>query len=304
MEEPKLSLVEMQTIAAGGKIEPVIPPVEPVVPPVEPVIPSVEPVIPPVEPVIPPVEPVVPPVVQVEDPLKPGFDTEGKEMVIVPPAPPVEPKANPMKEIRDNLKKEKDQRALVTDTIQKFSEGEYKFNIKDFKTEDGKVDYAALSSAMEDVDVATRAETKGLTPEIQAEVERIEKEKVELQKQRLQISMDKALTNLQMDRKLQEGDINNFFKDAMADKKNPYQWIAQGGTLGDLYSLIYADKLKASEIATAVAAAKAKWDADALAAGKLPRANPGQPTPLGGVVPKDGLTLNELKKLAADKMNK
>ena len=245
-------------------------------------------------------------VVPVEDPLKPGFDTEGKPFVAPVVEKPIteKPKTNPMKDVRDNLKKEKAQNLLVTNTIKKLTAGTYEFGIKDHIGEDGNIDYAGLAKAMEDADVAVVAAGKGISPEVQAEIDKIEKDKVEIQKERLQISMDKALTNLQIDKTLKQGDINNFFKDAMAEKKNPYQWIAQGGTLDDLYSLIYADKIKTDEIATAVAAERVKWEAEAVAAGKLPKGNPGLAAKPGTAAKKDGVTLADLKREAAEKFNK
>ena len=278
-EDEKLGLNEMLSQAAGN------PPADPV--PADPV---------PADPV--PADPV--PAEQVEDPLKPGFDTEGKAMVTAVPAPT--PTPNPIKEVRDQLKIAKDAKELVTKTMNKFATGTYTdIKLVDHMLEDGTgIDYKSLSTAMETVDVATRATTSGLTPEVQAAVEQVEKDKIEIQKQRLQIDMDKALTNLQIDKTLKQADINNFFKDAMQTERNPYLWIAQGGSLGDLYNIIYADKIKQTEITAAVAAAKAEWDAAAAAAGKAPLPNPGIPVP-GAGVNKDGMSMKDMLAEAAKK---
>jgi len=95
-------------------------------------------------------------------------------------------------------------------------------------------------------------------------------------------------------------DVNNFFKDAMAVKKNPYQWIAQGGDLKDLYHLIYRDKLVQSEIDKAIEAARAKWDEEHQRQTKVPTPNPAQRTP-AAKVNEDGLSMSQLLEEAAKK---
>lgn len=187
----------------------------------------------------------------------------------------VEKKTNPMKEVRDRLNVEQKAKERIEKTIQRFTDGDYKFKIRDFKTEDGKVDYEALSKAMDDADIKVKAESRGVSPEVQAEIERIEKEKIELQRERLRVSMDRAIANMQTDMNLKNEDINNFFKDSMALKKNPYQWLAQGGTLSDLYYLVYRENLMKSEIEKAVAEAKAKWESANTK--KPPTSNPASP---------------------------
>lgn len=169
-------------------------------------------------------------------------------------------KPNPMKEVRDRLNAEQKAKEHMEKTVQRFTDGDYKFRIRDFKTEDGKVDYEALNKAMDEADLKVKAETRGISPEVQAEIDRIEKEKVELQRERLRVSMDRAIANMQTNMNLKGEDINNFFKDSMALKKNPYQWLAQGGTLSDLYYLVYRDNLMKAEISKAVEEAKAKWE--------------------------------------------
>jgi hypothetical protein len=211
-----------------------------------------------------------------------------------------EQKPNPMKELRDKYNSEKTTREKIDSTIQRFTEGDYNFKLKDFKTEDGKVDYDAVIKAMDDADIKAKAESRGISPEVQAELERIEKEKVELQKQRLQVAMDKALTNMQLDLKITSADINNFFKDALAANKNPYAWLAQGGSLHDLYNIIYNDRLVQAKIEAAVNAARAKWEEEAKIQKKVPAPNPAQPTQPQPQNP-NGISLEQLLTEAASK---
>ena len=290
MEEPKVTLNEMLSEAAGNEpvVKEITPPEGEVTPPEgeDPLKPGFDTD---VKPIV-----IVEPAVPIEDPNKPGFDMEGKPVPVVKP-----PKPNPMKDVRDKLNTEKKQREFVVNTMNKFAAGSYTIKLTDHMLEDGSgIDYESFNKAMEDVDLAVKAEAKGLTPEVQAAIDKIEKDKVEIQKERLQIAMDKALTNLQIANNLKQADINNFFKDAMENKKNPYQWIAQGGTLDDLYRLVYADKIKQTDIDAAVAAAKTKWEADAIAAGKIPKVNPGVAAVKSSGV-KDGKTMKELLAEAA-----
>jgi hypothetical protein len=297
-----INLKEMLSQAAGNEPTPVA---DPVTPPVtDPVTPPVtDPVTPPVtDPITDPLAGGTPPA-PVENPDKPGFDMEGKPYVAPAadpdPDPDPAPKPNPMKEIRDTLAKEKAAKELVTNTINKYATGKYPdVKFADHMKEDGSgIDYESLSVAMEKVDVAVRAGTAGLTPEVQAAVEKLEAEKIQLQKDRLQVSMDKGLNNLQIEKSLKEAELNQFFADAMKGNKNPYQWIAQGGTLGDLYDIIYVDKIQQRKIDAAVAAAKATWEA--AQANTAPKVNPGIPNPAGVNVVKDGMTLDEMKAAAA-----
>ena len=197
-------------------------------------------------------------------------------------------KSNPMKEVRDRLNVEQKAKERIEKTIQRFTDGDYSFKIRDFKTEDGKVDYDALTKAMDDADLKTKAESRGISPEVQAEIDRIEKEKIELQRERLRVSMDRAIAGLQTDMNLKNEDINNFFKDSMAVKKNPYQWLAQGGTLSDLYYLVYRDNLMKAEVEKAVAEAKAKWESTNK---KAPTSNPAAPA---HKTTSDGIALDAL----------
>jgi len=169
-------------------------------------------------------------------------------------------KSNPMKEVRDKLNAEQKSREKIEGAIQRFTSGDYDLKLKDFKTEDGKVDYDALIAAMDKKDIEKKATERGITPEVQAEIDRIEKEKVELQKERLKVAMDRAVSNMQIDLNLDKNAINQFFADSLSLKKNPYQWLAQGGTLDELYYLIYRDKLTKAATDKAVAEAKAEWE--------------------------------------------
>jgi hypothetical protein len=209
------------------------------------------------------------------------------------------PKVNPMKEVRDKFNTEKSTRQKIETIINKFTDGDYSFKLKDFRTEDG-FDYEALDAAMQEADTKEEATKKGITPEVQAEIERIEKEKIEINKQRLQIGMDKALTELQLSRNIRSAEINQFFKDAMAIKKNPYQWLAQGGDLDDLYFLLYREKLIKARIDKAVEDARSKWDSESSRNKKIPAANPAQKTQ-AKTESGEGLTFEALLEEAAKK---
>lgn len=178
------------------------------------------------------------------------------------PAAPAstEPKKNPMKEVRDRLTSTTKEKERIENAIQRFTEGDYKFKIRDFKV-DGKVDYEALIKAMDDADLNVRANNRGMTPEIQAEIERIEREKQEIQKERLKNAMNRAVANMQTGMSLKSEDVNKFFNDAIALNKNPYQWLAQGGALEDLYYLIYKDNVIKAAVDKAVSEAKTQWEA-------------------------------------------
>lgn len=209
-------------------------------------------------------------------------------------------KPNPMKEIRDKYAAEKAAKEKVEALVQRYTNGTYEFKLKEFMKE-GKMDYDALTAAMDKSDTKIKAEAKGITPEVQAEIERIEKEKVEIQKQRLQISMDRALTNLQQNMNIKGADVNNFFKDAMSVKKNPYQWLAQGGDLQDLYILVYRDKLLKQQIDTAVGQAKTKWEEERARQAKVPVPNPAQPTQPKPATNNNGVSLADLLSQAAER---
>lgn len=208
-------------------------------------------------------------------------------------------KVNPMKEIRDKYATEKASKEKIETLVQRYTAGTYEFKLKEFMKE-GKMDYDAMAAAMDKSDTVIKAEAKGITPEVQEEIQRIEKEKVEIQKQRLQNTMDRALTNLQQNMNIKGSEVNNFFKDAMSVKKNPYQWLAQGGDLQDLYILVYRDKLLKQQIDTAVTQAKGKWEEERLRQTKVPVANPAQstqPKPTNN----NGVSLSDLLTQAADR---
>jgi hypothetical protein len=209
-------------------------------------------------------------------------------------------KPNPMKEVREKYSTEKNAREKIENAITRFTNGDYNFKLKDFNV-DGKVDYDALAAAMDSADTKVKAESKGITPEVQAEIERIEKEKIELNKQKLQVSMDRALTNLQLNMNVKGAEINNFFKDAMSLKKNPYQWLAQGGDLQDLYILVYRDKLLKQEIDNAIGQAKTKWEEELQRKTKVPVANPAKPTQATTTKNTNGPSLQDLLSQAAGK---
>ena len=190
------------------------------------------------------------------------------------PTEPATPKSNPMKEVRDRLNQEQKAKERIDSAINRFAAGDYAFKIKDFKTEDGKVDYEAFIKAMDEADLKARSAERGISPEVQAEIERIEREKKELQKDRMRVAMDRALASLQTSRQLSNSDINKFFNDSMALNKNPYTWLAQGGTLDDLYYLVYRETITQSAIDKAVEEAKALWSNPAVV---TPTPNPAAP---------------------------
>lgn len=199
-------------------------------------------------------------------------------------------KSNPIKEIRDRLNETQKEKERITTVMQRYADGDYKFSIKEYKDDKGKIDYEALTNAMDEQDNKVKAESRGVTPEIQAEIDRIEKEKIELRKEQLKVSMDRAISNLQIDLNLNKADINKFFADALTVKKNPYQWLAQGGTLGDLYYLIYRDTLTKSAVDKAVAEAQAQWSKNNSA--KAPTTNPASQASASSN--SDGLSLEQL----------
>ncbi len=237
------------------------------------------------------------PVVKAETPTKEAAKPAQKVE-----AKPVEDdkKPNPMKEVREKYSTEKNAREKIENTVTRFTNGDYTFKLKDFNV-DGKLDYDALAAAMDTADTKVKAEQRGITPEIQAEIERIEKDKIELNKQKLQVSMDRALTNLQQNMNVKGAEINNFFKDAMSLKKNPYQWLAQGGDLQDLYILVYREKLLKQEIDTAIGQAKTKWEEELQRKTKVPVANPAKPTQPTTTKNTNGPSLQDLLAQASGK---
>jgi hypothetical protein len=241
-------------------------------------------------------------VVEEPEEKEPVVKAEGTTPKPKAEAKPVEDekKPNPMKEVREKYSTEKNAREKIENAITRFTNGDYNFKLKDFNV-DGKVDYDALAAAMDSADTKVKAESKGITPEVQAEIERIEKEKIELNKQKLQVSMDRALTNLQLNMNVKGAEINNFFKDAMALRKNPYQWLAQGGDLQDLYILVYRDKLLKQEIDNAVGQAKTKWEEELQRKTKVPVANPANPTKPNTTKATNGPSLEDLLSQAAGK---
>jgi hypothetical protein len=231
--------------------------------------------------------------------IKPAVDAKpvDTKTAEVKPEEKKDAKGNPIKEIRDKYSAEKAAKEKLEGLVQRYTSGSYDFKLKEFMKE-GKMDYDALAAAMNTSDTKVKAEARGITPEVQAEIDRIERDKVEIQKQRLQITMDRALTNLQQNMNVKSAEVNNFFKDAMSVKKNPYQWLAQGGDLQDLYILVYRDKLLKQQIDTAVNQAKGKWEEERLRQTKVPVANPAQsaqPKPVNA----NGVSLNDLLTEAA-----
>lgn len=188
--------------------------------------------------------------------------------------PAAKTKSNPVKDLRDQLTLNKNLVEKIDNTIQRLTDGDYEFKLKDFRDDKGKIDYDALIEAMDKEDVQRQATNKGVSPEVQAEINRIQQEKVEIQKQRLQIAMDKALISLRMEHSLKPEDVNKFFADAVASQRNPYQWIAQGGNLQDLYLILNRDAIMKAEITKAVEEERAKWEKDRAKQTKTHATNP------------------------------
>jgi hypothetical protein len=193
------------------------------------------------------------------------------------------PEANPMKELRDKANAAAKSQEKIDNAINRLSDGEYNFKLKDFKNEHGKVDYDALISAMDESDVKKRAETRGLSPEMQAEIERYEKEKRVVEMDKARVQMDRQLNNFQMEQQLSSDDLNNFIADSMKLGINPLSIAALDRTtkgttsLKMLYKAVYTDKIVKEATTKAVEEARVKWEADLVAKGAQPKQNPANP---------------------------
>lgn len=188
---------------------------------------------------------------------------------------------NPMKDLRDRYNAAEQTRKKIDEVVNRFADGEYDFKVKDFKTEDGKIDYDALIEAMDDADIKARATEKGVSPELQKELERYEKEKQEMNKEKLRVRFDRQVTNFQLENNLPEEKIDKFFNDAIKAGINPYSIAAIDNTskgttaLNMLYKAVYHDEL----VRQAAEDAKAQADADRQASNA---AQQGQPKPIPG----------------------
>lgn len=303
-ENGNLTLEEMQTIAAGGTVE--TPPADGTQPPADGTTPPADggTETPPADggTETPPADG------GTEPPADGGTEPPADGGTETPPAdgntetPPADAN-NPIRDLRNNYNTVKSEKEMIDNTIKRLGSGKYDIKLADFLTEEGAVDYAAMSEAMDAADTAVRAEERGVTPEIQAELERIEKEKIEIQKERLQVQMQRSLNGLQIKHTLSSKDVNVFFKDSLDLGKNPYNWLAQGGDIEDLYDLVYKDRIQQDAITAAVAAARAEWEEEMRRAGRVPTPNPAgtnQQTGTGGN--KDGLSLDDLLTEAASKV--
>ena len=198
-------------------------------------------------------------------------------------AAPKKPEVNPMKELRDKANAATKAQEKIDGAINRLSDGDYNFKLKDFKNEQGKVDYDALIQAMDDEDVKKRAESRGLTPELQAEIEKYEREKRAVEIEKARVQMDRQLNNFQMEQQLSPEDLNTFISDAMKIGINPLSIAALDKTskgttaLKLLYQAVYTEKIVKDATEKAVEDARAKWEADASAKGTQPKANPAQP---------------------------
>ena len=168
----------------------------------------------------------------------------------------------------------------IDTAINRLSDGEYAFKLRDFKNEEGKVDYDKLIEAMDEADVKKRAESRGLTPEMQAEIEKYEREKKEVEIAKARVQMDRQLNNFQMEQQLSPEDLNLFISDAMKIGINPLSIAALDKTskgttaLKLLYKAVYSDRLMKDAVTKALAEAEAKREADVAAKGGQPKSNP------------------------------
>lgn len=235
------------------------------------------------------VEPEAAPEPDVDTPSVPEESPEGTPTPTPNPTPEAnpEPAKNPMKEVRDRLNAEQKEKNKIVNATQRFIDGKYDFKLRDFRDDNGNVDYDALIKAMDDADVNKVAAEKGISPEVQAEIDRIENEKRELAKERMRVAMDRALADLQTSMNLQANDINQFFKDSMALSKNPYTWLSQGGTLSELYYLVYREKITQDAINKAVDEARIEWESKK--APVPPSSNPAKPSRSNGALSLDQL---------------
>ena len=210
-------------------------------------------------------------------------DNDGEEGSKEPKANKAKVTPNPMKELRDKANAAAKAQQKIDDAINRLSDGEYDFKLKDFKNENGKVDYDALIEAMDAEDVKKRAESRGLSPEMQAEIEKYEREKKAVEIEKARVQMDRQLNNFQMEQQLSPDDLNNFIADAMKLGINPLSIAALDkstkGTvaLKMLYKAVYTDKIVQEAVTKALADAEAKREADAAAKGNQPKTNPANP---------------------------
>lgn len=248
---------------------------------------------PPKETVTPPEETATPP----EETPTPPEETE---------TPPKKPKGKSGGDIAA-LRKAKDaaekERSKIANAMEKFTEGEYKFSLKDFRTEEGKVDYDALITAMNEADVAKRAETRGLTPEMQAEIERYEQEKIQIQRDRMRIDMERKINSFQAEMGMTSEEVNLFISEAAKLGINPLSVAALDKTskgtaaLRYLHTAINHDKILKEAVDKAVAEERAKWEVDTVAKRNQPKGNPANPN-TNKTDPKDptGIALDDFLK--------
>lgn len=191
--------------------------------------------------------------------------------------------SNPMKELRDKANAATRTQEKIDTAINRLSDGEYNFKLKDFKNEQGRVDYDALIKAMDEADVKKRAESRGLSPEMQAELEKYEREKRDVEIAKARVQMDRQLNNFQMEQQLSPEALNTFISDAMKLGINPLSIAALDKTtkgttaLKMLYKAVYTDKIVQDAVDKALAEAEAKRQAALEAKGAQPKANPANP---------------------------
>lgn len=189
-------------------------------------------------------------------------------------------KHNPMKELRDKANAATKAQEKIDGALNRYTDGDYEFKLKDFKNENGKIDYDAFIKAMDEADVKRRAESRGLSPEMQAEIERYEREKKEVEIAKARVQMDRQLNNFQMEQQLSPEELNVFIADSMKIGINPLSIAAldktSKGTLAlkMLYKAVYAERLTQEAIKKAIEDHEAKRIADAEAKRTQPKSNP------------------------------
>ena len=223
----------------------------------------------------------------ITDPVDPatGEDGEGKDgKGKGKPAPKTTPANNPMRALRDKANAATREREKIDGAVHRLSDGEYKFKLRDFKNDEGKIDYDALIEAMDEADVEQRAAGKGIDPKLQAEIEKYEREKREVEIAKARVQMDRQLNNFQIENQMSQEDLNNFISDSMKMGVNPLtiaslDKTAKGTTaLKMLHQAVYADKIIKIAVDEAVAKVRAEYDDKAVAAGGQPKTNPAAPS--------------------------
>lgn len=192
-------------------------------------------------------------------------------------------KENPIASLRKAKELAEKEKNKIEAVLNRLTEGDYSFKLKDFKNDQGKIDYDKLSAEMDAADVKKRAETRGLTPEMQAEIEKYEQEKKAIEREKLRIDMDRKLNSFQAEMNMTAEQLNLFISEAAKLGINPLSIAALDKTskgtvaLKYLHTAINHEKLVKAAVDKAVAEARAKWEADLAATANQPKGNPAKP---------------------------